>query len=103
MFGQNAQALKNKYKDHNALFAALQGYAQKDIRTLSPQEQSEVQGAYRYLANQPIDSKTLKDLQSSSSGLYKNAAPNRFRKIKGIDNLIWDSIANQVIQINSRQ
>ena len=103
MFGQNAQALKDKYKDHNALFAALQGYAQKDIRTLSPQEQSEVQGAYRYLANQPIDSKTLKNLQSSSSGLYKNAAPNRFRKIKGIDNLIWDSVANQVIQINSRQ
>lgn len=103
MFGQNAQALKDKYKDHNALFTALQGYAQKDIRTLSPQEQSEVQGAYRYLANQPIDSKTLKNLQSSSSGLYKNAAPNRFRKIKGIDNLIWDSVANQVIQINSRQ
>ena len=103
MFGQNAQALKDKYKDHNALFAALQGYAQKDIRTLSPQEQSEIQGAYRYLANQPIDSKTLKNLQSSSSGLYKNAAPNRFRKIKGIDNLIWDSVANQVIQINSRQ
>ena len=103
MFGQNAQALKDKYKDHNTLFAALQGYAQKDIRTLSPQEQSEVQGAYRYLANQPIDNTTLKNLQSSSSGLYKNAAPNRFRKIKGIDNLIWDSVANQVIQINSRQ
>lgn len=103
MLGQNAQALKDKYKDHNALFAALQGYAQKDIRTLSPQEQSEVQGAYRYLANQPIDSKTLKDLQSSSSGLYKGAAPNRFRKIKGIDNLIWDNDRNQVIQINSRQ
>lgn len=103
MMGQNAAALKEKYKDHNALFTALQGYAQKDIRTLSPQEQSEVQGAYRYLANQPIDATTLKNLQSSSSGLYKNAAPNRFRKIKGIDNLIWDSVANQVIQINSRQ
>lgn len=103
MMGQNAIALKEKYKDHNALFNALQGYAQKDIRTLSPQEQSEVQGAYRYLANQPIDATTLKNLQSSSSGLYKNAAPNRFRKIKGIDNLVWDSVANQVIQINSRQ
>lgn len=103
MMGQNAVALKEKYKDHNALFNALQGYAQKDIRTLSPQEQSEVQGAYRYLANQPIDATTLKNLQSSSSGLYKGAAPNRFRKIKGIDNLVWDSVANQVIQINSRQ
>lgn len=103
MMGQNAVALKEKYKDHNALFNALQGYAQKDIRTLSPQEQSEVQGAYRYLANQPIDATTLKNLQSSSSGLYKNAAPNRFRKIKGIDNLVWDSVANQVIQITNRQ
>lgn len=103
MLGQNALALKEKYKDHNSLYSALQTYAQKDIRTLSPQEQSEVQGAYRYLANQPIDNKTLKNLQSSSSGLYKNAAPNRFRKIKGIDNLIWDSAANQVIQISSRQ
>ena len=103
MMGQNAIALKEKYKDHNSLFNALQGYAQKDIRTLSPQEQSEVQGAYRYLANQPIDATTLKNLQSSSSGLYKNAAPNRFRKIKGIDNLVWDSVANQVIQITNRQ
>lgn len=103
MMGQNAAALKEKYKDHNTLFNALQGYAQKDIRTLSPQEQSEVQGAYRYLANQPIDATTLKNLQSSSSGLYKNAAPNRFRKIKGIDNLVWDSVANQVIQITNRQ
>ena len=103
MVGQNAIALKEKYKDHNALFNALQGYAQKDIRTLSPQEQSEVQGAYRYLANQPIDATTLKNLQSSSSGLYKGAAPNRFKKIKGIDNLVWDSVANQVIQITNRQ
>jgi hypothetical protein len=103
MMGQNAIALKEKYKDHNSLFNALQGYAQKDIRTLSPQEQSEVQGAYRYLANQPIDATTLKNLQSSSSGLYKGAAPNRFRKIKGIDNLVWDSVGNQVIQITNRQ
>lgn len=103
MMGQNAIALKEKYKDHNSLFNALQEYAQKDIRTLSPQEQSEVQGAYRYLANQPIDATTLKNLQSSSSGLYKGAAPNRFRKIKGIDNLVWDSVANQVIQITNRQ
>jgi hypothetical protein len=35
--------------------------------------------------------------------LYKNAAPNRFKKIQGIDNLIWDSAAGQIIQINTRQ
>lgn len=103
MLGQNAQALKAKYGDHNSLFAALQGYSQKDIRTLSPEEQSEVQGIYRYLAKDPIDNNLLKQLQGSSSGLYKNSAPNRFRKIKGIDNLIWDSVAGQVIQINNRQ
>ena len=103
MLGQNAQALKAKYGDHNSLFTALQGYSQKDIRTLSPEEQSEVQGIYRYLAKDPIDNNLLKQLQGSSSGLYKNSAPNRFRKIKGIDNLIWDSVAGQVIQINNRQ
>ena len=103
MLGQNAQALKAKYGDNNSLFAALQGYSQKDIRTLSPEEQSEVQGIYRYLAKDPIDNNLLKQLQGSSSGLYKNSAPNRFRKIKGIDNLIWDSVAGQVIQINTRQ
>jgi len=27
MLGQNAQALKAKYGDHNSLFAALQGYS----------------------------------------------------------------------------
>lgn len=103
MLGQNAQALKAKYGDNNSLFTALQGYSQKDIRTLSPEEQSEVQGIYRYLAKDPIDNNLLKQLQSSFSGLYKNSAPNRFRKIKGIDNLIWDNVAGQVIQINNRQ
>lgn len=103
MLGQNAQALKAKYGDQNSLFTALQGYSQKDIRTLSPEEQSEVQGIYRYLAKDPIDNNLLKQLQGSSSGLYKNSAPNRFRKIKGIDNLIWDNVAGQVIQINNRQ
>lgn len=103
MLGQNAQALKAKYGDQNSLFTALQGYSQKDIRTLNPEEQSEVQGIYRYLAKDPIDNNLLKQLQGSSSGLYKNSAPNRFRKIKGIDNLIWDNVAGQVIQINNRQ
>ena len=103
MLGQNAQALKEKYKDSNTLLQQLQNYAQNDIRTLSPDEQSEIQGAYRYLAKSPIDNKLLKQLQSSSSGLYRNAAPNRFKKINGIDNLVWDSIAGQVIQINTRQ
>lgn len=103
MLGQNAQALKEKYKDSNTLLQQLQNYAQNDIRTLSPDEQSEIQGAYRYLAKSPIDNKLLKQLQSSSSGLYRNAAPNRFKKINGIDNLVWDSIAKQVIQINTRQ
>lgn len=103
MQGQNPLALKEKYKDSNSLLAALQGYAQKDIRTLTPDEQSEVHGAYKNLANEPIDNDLLNKIKNSSSGLYKNAAPNRFRKIKGIDNLIWDSIAKQVIQINTRQ
>ena len=104
MLGQNPQALKEKYKgDSNALVQQLKNYAQNDIRTLSPDEQSEVQGAYRYLAKDPIDSKLLKQLQSSSSGQYKTATLNRFKKIKGIDNLIWDSVAKQVIQINTRQ
>lgn len=103
MQGWNPVALKEKYKDGNSLFAALQGYAQKDIRTLAPDEQSEVHGAYKNLANEPIDNDLLNKIKNSSSGLYKNAAPNRFRKIKGIDNLIWDSVANQVIQINTRQ
>ena len=103
MQGWNSVALKEKYKDSNSLLSALQGYAQKDIRTLTPDEQSEVHGAYKNLANEPIDNDLLNKIKNSSSGLYKNAAPNRFRKIKGIDNLIWDSIAKQVIQINTRQ
>lgn len=103
MQGWNSTALKEKYKDSNSLLTALQGYAQKDIRTLTPDEQSEVHGAYRNLATQPIDNKLLNQIKQSSSGLYKNAAPNRFRKINGIDNLIWDSVAGQVIQINTRQ
>lgn len=103
MQGRNPVELKEKYKDNNSLLTALQGYAQQDIRSLTPDEISEVHGAYRNLANAPIDSKLLNQLQNSSSGLYKNSAPNRFKKINGIDNLVWDSVAGQVIQINNRQ
>ena len=103
MHGRSAQALKEKYGDDQALRQALYNYAQSDIRTLTPDQQSEVQGAYRYLAKDPIDDKLLKQLQSSSSGLYRNATPNRFKKINGIDNLIWDSVAGQIVQINTRQ
>lgn len=103
MQGQNPVALKQKYKDSNSLMAALQNYSQRDIRTLTPDEQSEVHGAYRNLATEPIDSNLLNRIKNSSSGFYKDSAPNRFRKIKGIDNLIWDSKLNQVIQLNNRQ
>ena len=103
MQGWNPVALKEKYKDSNSLLAALQNYAQRDIKTLTPDEQSELHGAYRNLANQPIDSKLFNKIKNSSSGLYRNSAPNRFKKINGIDNLIWDSVAKQVIQINSRK
>lgn len=103
MQGQNPAALKQKYKDSNSLMAALQNYSQRDIRTLTPDEQSEVHGAYRNLATEPIDSNLLNRIKNSSSGFYKDSAPNRFRKIKGIDNLIWDSKLQQVIQLNNRQ
>lgn len=103
MQGQNPAALKEKYKDSNSLFAALQNYSQRDIRTLTPDEQSEVHGAYRNLATEPIDNNLLNRIKNSSSGFYRDSAPNRFRKIKGIDNLIWDSKLQQVIQLNNRQ
>ena len=103
MQGQNPAALKQKYKDSNSLIAALQNYSQRDIRTLTPDEQSEVHGAYRNLATEPIDNNLFNRIKNSSSGFYKDSAPNRFRKIKGIDNLIWDSKLNQVIQLNNRQ
>lgn len=100
--GRNPQELKAKYGADDKLRQALFQYSQQDIRRLTPDEQSEIHGAYRYLAKDPIDGELLKKLQSSSSGLYKNAAPNRFRKINGINNLIWDSAAGQVIQIQTR-
>ena len=103
MQGRSPVELKEKYKDNNSLLTALQGYAQQDIRSLTPDEISEVHGAYRNLAKVPIDSKLLSQLQNSANGLYVGSSPNRFKKINGIDNLIWDSIARQVIQINNRQ
>ena len=101
MQGYNAQALKEKYGASDKLVQALYNYSQQDIRSLTPDQQSEIHGAYRYLANQPIDSNLLKQIQQSTK--YRNVAPNRFKKINGIDNLIWDSIAGHVIQIQTRQ
>lgn len=100
--GRNPQELKLKYGADDKLRQALFQYSQQNIRNLTPDEQSELHGAYRYLAKSPIDNKLLKQLQSSSSGLYKNASLNRFKKIDGIDNLIWDSAAGQLIQIQTR-
>ena len=100
--GRSPQELKIKYGTDDKLRQALFQYSQQNIRNLTPDEQSELHGAYRYLAKSPIDNKLLKQLQSSSSGLYKNASLNRFKKISGIDNFIWDSVAGQVIQIQDR-
>lgn len=100
--GQNPQTLKAKYGASDKLIQALYNYSQQDIRKLTPDEQSEIHGAYRYLAKEPIDGKLLKQLQSSSGGRYVGTSPNRFKKINGIDNLIWDSAAGQVIQIQTR-
>ena len=101
--GRTPQQLKQKYGADDKLRQALFQYSQSDIRRLTPDEQSEIHGAYRYLADAPIDNKLLKQLQSSSSGLYKNAPLSRFKKINGIDGLIWDSYAGQVIQIRNRE
>ena len=102
MTGKSPIELKEKYGDQNQLLAALGGYAQRGLKDLTPEEQSEVHGIYKNLAKENIDSNTLKVLQSMSSGRYKGAAPNRFKKISGIDNLVYDSIANQVIQLGNR-
>ena len=102
LVGRNPVELKTKYGDGNGLLNALYGYSQRGIKDLNADELSELQGAYRHLAKDPIDNNLLKQLQNSSSGLYRGASPNRFRKINGIDNLIWDSITGQVIQIQNR-
>ncbi len=101
--GKDPQYLKHRYTTDDKLRKALFQYSQSDIRRLTPDEQSEIHGAYRYLAKDPIDDKLLKQLQSSSSVLYKNAPLSRFKKINGIDGLIWDSVAKQVIQIQNRK
>ena len=103
MSGRNPQELKEKYGDQNNLLAALRTYSQKGIRGLNADEISELHGAYKYLAKSPIDSKLLNSLKNSSSGLYKNSSPNRFKKIDGIDNFIYDSVANQVIELQTRE
>ena len=101
--GKSPQQLKQKYGADDKLRQALFQYSQSDIRNLSPDEQSEIHGAYRYLAKSPIDTNLFNKLKQSSGGLYKNANPNRFKKIDGIDGLIWDSAAGQVIQIQNRE
>lgn len=98
--GMDSQALKAKYQDSNNLIAALQGYSQRNLNDLTPDEQSELHGIYKNLANAPIDNKLLKAIQATAR--YKGASPNRFRKINGVDGFIFDTVANQVIQVKSR-
>lgn len=98
--GMDSQALKAKYQDSNNLIAALQGYSQRNLNDLTPDEQSELHGIYKNLANAPIDNKLLKAIQATAR--YKGASPNRFRKINGVDGFIFDTLGNQVIQVKSR-
>ena len=102
LVGRNPVELKTKYGNGNGLLNALYGYSQRGLKDLNADELSELQGAYRHLAKDPIDNNLLKQLQGSSSGLYRGASPNRFKKINGIDNFIWDSTTGQVIQIQNR-
>lgn len=102
MSGKTLNQLKSKYQNNENLTAALQGFAQKGIINLTPEELLELHGAYKYGALDNVDDKTLKLLQNVSSGRYKGTSSNRFKKIRGIDNLIYDTAANQVMQLQTR-
>ena len=100
MSGKTPQELKTKYQDSNTLKQVIQGYSQRNLNNLTPDEQSEIHGIYKYLAKDPVSSEVLKELQKSKN--YAGAAPNRFRMISGIDNYVWDNYSNQVIQLQNK-
>lgn len=97
LLGRSARELKEKYGNAQSLVAALNDYSIRGWKALTPDEQSEIQGAYKYLGNQAIDDHTFNLLKQTS--FYKNATKNRFRSIAGVEGFVWDTLGNQIIQI----
>lgn len=100
--GKTAAELKALYNgDDQKLIQALNNYSLNRFENLSRDQQSEINGAMRYMAKQPIDDKLYKQIKSI--GRYANYAPGDFKRIKGVDGFIWDNKLGKVIQVQTRQ
>ena len=101
--GKTPQELKTKYKDHNSLLNALSTYSNKYLRDLTPDEYSELYGAYKYLTKgdqYKVNDTILNELKKISK--FSNFAPNDWRMIPGINNIVYNVKTGTLHQIHDR-
>lgn len=101
MLGQDLKSLGAKYNNTQTLIQKLNEYTQKGLSNLSPEEASELVGAFRYGSKQPI-SNDLHTLIKYSSPAYRNSRITDFEQIPGVEGAVWHKPTGRVLNLRSR-
>lgn len=86
ILGQNLNSLANKYKTSGQLIQAMNELSQRGFANLSPEEMSELTGAFRYGKRQPISDDLFNRIQIKYRNRFNK---NDFEIIPGIENAVW--------------
>ena len=89
--------LADKYGSTEGLLNQIQQYMTKGLNNLTNEEKQEILSAMAYGANTPVSDDEWSILQKVPS--LKGSTRNRFKKINGIDNLIYDTATRNTIHL----
>ena len=92
-----ATDLADKYGNTNTLKDKLLQYQQKGLNNLTTEENTELISAYTLGAKDNISDDEWNALRGVA--FLKGANRNRFKKINGIDNLVFDTVGKRVIHL----
>lgn len=96
--GTDPAALSKKYSNDAGLLKALQQYSTKD--KLSNTEAQDMLGAFVFYNNQGRLTNITKQEMEAFKGLrdYVGVAPNRLKKLKGLEGVYFDTQTNQIVR-----
>lgn len=100
MMGQNLRSLGSKYGSTQALISKLNEYTETGLENLSPEEMSELVGAFKYGTKQPI-SRDLYNLIRNSSRKYQNSRITDFEALPGVEGAVWHKPTGTVLNFKN--
>jgi len=82
------------------LISKLNEYTETGLENLSPEEMSELVGAFKYGTKQPI-SRDLYNLIRNSSRKYQNSRITDFEALPGVEGAVWHKPTGTVLNFKN--